>query len=563
MRHPQSSVRLFRALIVASCKLAFSGVLLATAPQTSTAQQSAVATAPIAIRSNALRAHVEFLADDLLEGRGAGTRGHALAAAYVASQFKSVGLKGAGDEQSYLQAVPLLEATVVLPGAAAKLVRDGETTSFEYSTDFLPGPDYTAPTSTLSAPLTFVGFGVHAPELNHDDFAHVDVRDRVVVVISGAPKRFSANQRAYYSSASAKYAEFVKRGAVGVITFDLPEDAERTPWDKRVAMSWQPQMRWTDAEGEPADAYPEIKQRFRFKSEAVAKFFAGAERSLEQVFAAAVQGEAQGFALPGTITMSSTTGLRRTESFNVLGFLEGRDPLLKHEVIVVTGHLDHLGRGAAVNGDVIYNGAHDNASGIAILLELAHALSREDVPLRRSILFAAVTAEEKGLLGSDFLAHQLAMQRRVVVANLNIDMPLLLAKTRDLVAFGAEHSSLGPIARRAAQSQGYVLSRDREPEQVRFIRSDQFSFVRRGIPAINLISGGRAVDKAVDVRALQAEFRKKHYHQPSDDLSLPVSYDAAVGLARVNASILIEVANAPTAPFYYRDDFFQKKFGRR
>jgi hypothetical protein len=513
------------------------------------------------VSPDALRAHVEYLADDLLEGRGTGSRGHALAAAYVAAQFKQLGMKPGGDKGSYLQTVPLLEATLVLPGSSAKLEQD-DTIQFEYGTDYLPGADFAAPSSTLTAPLAFAGFGITAPELNHDDLSQVDVRDRIVVIFGGAPAKFPHNQRAYYSWNGSKYPNLIRNGAVGVIVIDTPEDAARTPWEKRVAMSWQPQMRWLEDTGEPADAYAELKQRFRFKTESSAKFFDGAPRSLEQVTAGAVEGEPQGFALTGSITLSATTGLRRTESMNVLGIVEGSDPQLKHQYIVVTAHLDHLGRGAAVNGDPIYNGAHDNASGTAIILEMARALTNATVKPKRSVLFAAVTAEEKGLLGSDYFAAHPTVPQRNIVANLNVDMPLVIAPTLDFIAFGAQHSSLGAIARNVVQANGYVLSPDTQPEEVRFIRSDQFSFVRRGIPALNLIAGPRARFRDRDPKALQKEFRQTHYHQPSDDLSLPLDYNAAADLARVNANIVLEIANAATRPYFYAEDFFFKKFGR-
>jgi len=514
------------------------------------------------IRSDALKAHVEYLADDLLEGRGTGSRGHALAAAYVTAQFKQLGLKPAGDKNSYLQTVPLLEATLVLPGSAAKLVHDDTNVVFEYGSDYLPGADYGAPTSTLTAPLAFAGFGITAPELGYDDLAQVDVRDRVVVVFGGAPAKFPHNQRAYYSWNGSKLPNLIRNGAIGVITIDTPDDATRLPWEKRVAASWQPQMRWLDESGAPADEYPELKQRFRFRTESAAKLFNGAQHSLEQVTAGATAGEAQGFTLAGSITLSATTGLRRTESVNVLGILEGADAELKHQYIVVTAHLDHLGRGAAVNGDAIYNGAHDNASGIAVMLEMARALSSASVKPKRSVIFAAVTAEEKGLLGSDYFAAHPTVPQRNIVANVNVDMPLLIAPTLDFIAFGAQHSSLGVIARNVVQANGYGLSADSQPEEVRFIRSDQFSFIRRGIPALNLIAGQRAKFKDRDPKLMQREFLQQHYHQPSDDLSLPLDYNLAADLARVNAGIVLDIANAPTRPYFYRGDFFHKKFGR-
>ncbi|HEX2493755.1 MAG TPA: M28 family metallopeptidase, partial [Steroidobacter sp.] len=356
------------------------------------------------VSSDAIRGHVEFLASDLLEGRAAASRGYDIAAAYVAAQFREAGLEPGGDQGGYFQAVPLLEAMPVLPGSSAQLVRENESLVFEYGTDYLPSADFTSASSTLTAPLVFAGFGVAAPEFGHDDLAHLELQGRIAVVLSGAPAKFANDQRAYYSSSHVKWPMLSERGAVGLITIDSLADAKRVPWERSVAMSWAPQMRWLDADGKPQNAFPELKLRFRFNHTAAARLFEGAPASLEQALAAADAGERQGFVLPGMLTLSATTGLRRTESANVLGVLRGTDPLLKNEYVVITAHLDHLGRGAAVNGDSIYNGAQDNALGVGILLELARALCNADVKPRRSILFAAVTAEEKGLLGSDFLA---------------------------------------------------------------------------------------------------------------------------------------------------------------
>lgn len=520
-------------------------------------QTRAAANSPI---RNALRAHVEFLADDLLEGRSAGSRGHALAAGYVTSQFKQIGLAPAGDSGSFLQLVPLLEATPVLPGSAAKLTRDGDSIDFEYSTDYLPSADFTAPTSSLSAPLAFVGFGVTAPEVGYDDFANIDVHGRVVVVFGGAPEKFSANQRAYYSWNGSKIPNLIAHGALGMITIDTPEDLERTPWERRVNSSWQPQMRWLDEDNKPADAYNELKHRFRFNREAASKLFVGSSHTLEQATAAVAAGEVSSFSLSGAITLSTTTGLRRTESHNVVAVLEGSDPKLKREYVVLTAHLDHLGRGKAVNGDAIYNGAHDNALGTALLIETARAMAASSPRPKRSIAFVSVTAEEKGLLGSDYFANHAPMGKESIVASINIDMPVLLAPTRDLTAFGAEHSSLGPVIARAAQLEGYVLSPDNMPEEVRFIRSDQFSFIRQGIPVLNIIGGYRSRVDGIDVAAMKREFLRNHYHQPSDDTSLPMDYATASDLVRIYVRTLSDISNQPGRPRWNRGDFFASKF---
>jgi|HigsolmetaAR202D_1030399.scaffolds.fasta_scaffold13097_3 hypothetical protein len=512
------------------------------------------------VRQDAIRSHVEFLASDLLEGRAAASRGYDIAAAYVAAQFRHSGLRPAGDDSTFYQTVPLLEATPVLPGSSAELRVDGDVIRFEYGTDYLPSADFVSASSTVSAPLAFAGFGIQAPELDHDDFAQVDVNGRIAVIFSGAPSRFPHNQRAYYSWANGKFATLIERGAVGAVLIDSPDDAQRTPWERRVAMSWTPQMRWLDEEGAPHDAFEELKLRFRFNRAAAAQLFERAGVSFDEVLAAAAAGETQGFELPGLLTLSATTGLRRTESVNVLALLPGTDPALKRECIVVTAHLDHLGRGAAVDGDSTYNGAHDNAVGVGILLEMARALSASGKRPRRSILFAAVTAEEKGLVGSDYLAVHPPADADRFVANINVDMPMTLAPTLDLIARGEEHSTLGPIARAAAAAHGYRLSPDPSPEQVSFIRSDQFSFIRRGVPALVIGSGYKARDKNLDLVALREEFLKSHYHRPSDEVQLPIDYNGAADLARVNLRVIWQVANAAAAPSWKPKDFFGSKF---
>ena len=512
------------------------------------------------VQPEVIRSHVEFLAGDLLEGRATASRGYDIAAAYVASQFRQAGLQPGGDDKNYLQRVPLLEATPVLPGSSAELVRGNDTYTFEYGTHYLPSADFSSASSTLSAPLMFAGFGIEAPELGHNDFENVDVKGRIAVIFSGAPARFSNEKRAYYSWEERKLSTLVDRGAVGVITIDSSPDIKRTPWERRVAMSWIPQMRWLDDAGVPQNAFPALKLRFRFNHDAATQLFETAQSNFATALATSEEGTPQGFELPGMLTLSATTGLRKTESANVVGVLPGSDPQLKNEYVVVTAHLDHLGRGTAVNGDAVYNGAHDNAVGTGIMLEIARALYASNTKPRRSVIFAAVTAEEKGLLGSDFLAHRAQEQEKKLVADINVDMPLTFAPVFDFVALGAQHSSLGTIARQAAAAQGYRLSADAAPEQVKFIRSDQFSFIRRGIPALVLGSGYQPRNPSDDLEELRRQYLATHYHQPSDDLTLPIHYPTAADLARVDLRIILNVANAPAAPRWLNGDFFGEKF---
>jgi len=515
------------------------------------------------VRGDAIRSHVEFLAGDLLEGRATASRGYDIAAAYVAAEFRQCGLKPAGAPDSYYQTVPLLEATAVLPGSSAELVIDGASHSFEYSTDYLPSADFLSASSTLSAPLTFAGYGIAAPELGYDDYATLDLKGRIAVIFSGAPPSFPHNQRAYFSASNNKYAMLIEHGAVGAVIIDSPTDARRTPWERSVAMSWRPQMRWLDQAGKAQQTFEQLKLRFRFNDAAAARLFAGAERDFESVRNAIETTPVPGFVLPGLLTLSATTGLRKTESANVVALLPGSDPKLKDEYVVISAHLDHLGRGSAVNGDSVYNGAHDNAVGIGIMLEMARALNLSGVKPRRSLIFVAVTGEEKGLLGSDYFAQLPPMiAPGSLVANINVDMPMLFTPTEDLIAYGEEHSTLGASARAAAQNEGYRLTPDPVPEQVSFVRSDQYSFIRQGIPAIFLSAGDKSRDPRTNAAELKRDFRENHYHQPSDDLSLPMDFDGAAALARVNLRIALEIANAQARPAWKAGDFFGQKFGK-
>lgn len=512
------------------------------------------------VQPESIRSHVEFLAGDLLEGRATASRGYDIAAAYVASQLRQAGLQPGGDDKSFFQSVPLLEATPVLPGSSAELVREDDTYTFEYGTHYLPTADFYSASSTLSAPLVFAGYGIDAPELGYNDFENIDLKGRIAVVFSGAPAKFPNHQRAYYSWGDRKWSTLVEHGAVGVITVDSSVDAKRTPWERRVAMSWTPEMRWLDDAGTPQNSHPELKLRFRFNHDAAAQLFETAPTSFAAALAASDEGTPQGFQLPGMLTLSATTGLRRTESANVIGILPGSDPALKNEYVVLTAHLDHLGRGAAVNGDSVYNGAHDNAVGIAVMLEIARALHASGARPKRSVIFAAVTAEEKGLLGSDFFAHQAQAEEKKLVANINMDMPLTFTPIFDFVALGTQHSTLGATAKQAVALQGYRLSADAAPEEVKFIRSDQFSFIKRGIPAIVLTSGYQPRNASVDLDDIRRQYLAAHYHQPSDDLSLPIDYPTAADLARINLRIVLAVANAASTPRWTTGDFFAEKF---
>lgn len=511
------------------------------------------------VSADAVRAHVEFLADDLLEGRVTGSRGYDLAARYVASQMRAIGLLPAGDHGGWLQEVRLLEANRVLPAAELVVTLAGAQDALKPVADFIPGYYFFGNSSAIEAPMAYVGYGIHAPGLGHDDFAGIDLRGRIAVVLAGAPQQFPNSERAHYSS-RAKTEGLIERGAVGVVTLDTPAEEVRVPWARKAQLSWVPRMRLVDGNGQPLDAYPTLLGTASVSAAAAARLFAGSPLAFAEAVALAERGESRSFELPARLRIGLKNALAPARSANVVGLLPGADPALAGEYLVFTAHLDHLGRGAAVNGDAIYNGALDNAAGVAITLETARALVNSPVRPRRSILFVAVTAEERGLLGSDYFARNPTVPRGSLVANINTDMPTALYPVSDMVLFGAQHTTLGGQARAALAAEGLGEAADESPEEVFFVRSDQYSFVRQGIPAIMVDTGNSSSDPAVDVRAVTRQFLLRDYHMPSDSPALPIHWPSLARHARVNARLALAVANADERPAWLPGDFFGETF---
>lgn len=528
--------------------------LLATAPALS-ADELPDASA------DAIRAHTAFLADDLLEGRATGSRGYEIAARYVATQMELMGLKPAGTGGDWLQPVGFVEARRDIGNSRASVAVGGQTVDLVPGKDFLPGVSYSSTEATVSAPLVFVGFGIHAPEYGYDDFGGIDLEGKIAVVLDGSPSSLPSTIRAHYSRQKVK--EIASRGAIGLVSAETPQSVKRFPWEKAVQLATLPRRRLLDDQGQPVDAYPEIRASVSLNLPVAATLFAGAPKTADQVFADAEAGVPQAFDLPAAITITLRNELGHAGSANVVGLLEGADPDLKDEYIVFTAHLDHLGRGTEVGGDSIYNGALDNASGVATMLEATRILVGSAVRPRRSVLVVAVTGEENGLLGSERFATAPTVPQEALVANLNMDMPVLLHPVGGFVAYGAEHSSLGAVAARAMESEGLALVPDPHPDEVFFVRSDQYSFVKQGIPALYIDDAAFSSDPDVDADAVLKKHLLEHYHMPSDDMSLPIHWPSFARLARVNARIALEVANAPARPDWLPGDFFGSTFGRK
>ena len=514
-----------------------------------------------AVELGALRAHVGFLADDRLQGRDTGSPEYGIAALYAATRFAEYGLApGAGG--SYLQPVRFVESRVENPSLRITATASGESGA----QPLVPLDDYiltgsvSAPRSRVSAPVVFVGYGIDAPELGETDYAGVDVRGKVVLLFSGAPASFPNDQRAHHSSRRLKAELAERHGAIGVLTIRDRSDEKRVPWERVVTYAHRPRTAWKGANGEVQDAFPGLALFAALSRPGAGKLFAGSGVDLEALLDAAEKRESRSRLLPIRVDASCDNALREVESPNVVGVLPGSDPALRGEYVVVTAHLDHVGVGTAVDGDTIYNGFYDNAMGSAILLEAARILGKSAERPRRSILFLLVTGEERGLLGSDYFASYPTIPLAAIVANVNVDMPLLLTPTADLVAFGADHSSLGPLTDRAAKDNGFALIPDPMPEEVIFVRSDQYSFVRRGVPAIYLTAGSGSVDGGEAQRKASAAFVATNYHRPSDQLDLGADWPSVARFTATEVELARLIADADARPQWNSGDFFGDTF---
>ena len=514
------------------------------------------------ISGDRIREHMSTLADDALEGRGLGTEGYEGALRHVETTLKAYGVEPAGENGGFRQRVPLRNSTVVEGKSAMKVTSRAGTKTLVYGVDYLLGGDHLREQVSIdNAPVAFVGYGVSAPALGYDDYATAgSLEGKVVAYLSGAPPSLPSNERAYFSSGAVKDAEAVKRGAIGTVSFTSPDDP-RFRWDVSVATSKQGSFAWVDAEGQPSRGDPALRGSASLNHSGVAALFAGAPKPLADVFADAATSKPQAFDLPARISLATFTTHRDIESANLVGRVPGSDPQLQAEHVVFVAHVDHFGRGVAMKGDDIYNGAHDNASGVAIVLEVAHAFTTLPARPRRSALFLFVTAEERGLLGSDYFVRHPTVPRDSLVADLALDMPFLFHPLLDIVPYGAQHSTLMAPVTRAAQHLGIAIAEDPIPEQVLFIRSDHYSFVRQGIPSLFIKSGFTTGDPALDGAQINAAYRRDVYHKPNDDMTQPFDFEAGAAHARLNFLTGWLVAQDTARPAWNPGDFFGELFG--
>ena len=495
---------------------------------------------------NAWWAHIQYLADDRLEGRGTGTESFAKAADYVSDQFQKAGLQPAG-ERGFSQTVEFNVLQLDEANSSLKITQAGQPVPFQFGEDgFLAATPNAAP---VDAQAVFIGYGLKIPEANYDDFAGLDLKGKIAVYITGGPASIPTSVKAHYQSGEERRKNLAAAGAVGLITIRNPK-AEEVPWSRVAGARFSERMELRDGTGAPTPQFTLI-----VNPEHAEKFFSGSGHTFSELLVLLGSDKPLPH-FPLNIVVRADTAVKHStaQSQNLAGVLRGNDPQLKNEYVVISAHLDHLGIGQTVNGDKIYNGAMDDASGIASLIEAARAMRDSNAHPKRSILFLAVTAEEKGLLGSQYFASHPTVQGPIV-ANLNMDMYLPLFPLRYLEVQGLSESTLGDNITEVCRETGVTVQADKQPDHVRFIRSDQYSFIKKGVPSLAFKFGwlpGTPEEKLFN------DWYKDRYHGPADDTSQPVDKAAAAKFNAILEKLALRVADADSHPTWKPDSFFRR-----
>jgi Zn-dependent M28 family amino/carboxypeptidase len=532
-----------RPITFAALPLAFA-LIGAAQPATTIPQTSA---------ADRVRAHVEFLSSDLLEGRETGSRGHEIAASYVVSQLQALGLKPGGDGGSWFQQVPYRRAT--LDGApSVSFTGKGAATPLSQGTDIAVRPSLVSKNSKVDAGLVFVGYGIADPVLGIDDYRGLNARGKIVVAFSGTPKGLRSDVSAHLNQVKPQTA--AARGAVGYV--EIPA-SPTSNWAPLAMSAARPVTNWADGKGGSGQGRAAPLLRMSLAEATAERFFAGARQSL-----AAVQGEAaagrspKGFALTGQLRVEASSKWEDFTSPNVVAVLPGSDPKLRDEYVALMGHLDHIGvsKNAKPGEDAINNGALDNASGVSTMLETARSFVMSGQAPKRSLLFLAVTGEEIGLTGADYFATRPTVPLPRIAALVNLDMPLLLYPFRDVIAFGAEHSNMVGAVDAAGRAMQVTTTADPMPEQGLFTRSDHYRFVTRGVPSVFLMTG-----YANGGEAQWKKFLGGCYHHPCDEVGQGIDWDAAARFGELNTRIARQLADAPERPRWNADSYFGRSFG--
>ena len=501
--------------------------------------------------------HIQFLADDKLEGRNVGTPGYQQAADYVAARFQDYGLKPGGPNGSYFQPVKFAVQKLDLKQSSVELVREGQAQPLTIGSDLTIGAGIPAP-KEVSAPLVFIGYGLHIPDAGYDDFKDLDLKGKIVVYLNGGPADISAPLKSNARAGEEFWAAAEAAGAVGRISIANPKTMD-IPWSRMTANpNPTPSGMWLAETAQPELKSPKFAAAFN--PEKADLLLAGSGHTMQELLELADAGKPlPRFALQGTLTARIKSEMSSLDTMNVVGIRSGSDRKLKKEYVILSAHLDHVGkrtpRAGEKAGDVIFNGAMDDASGIATILEVARNLHDSKTKVKRSIIFLAVTGEEKGLLGSKYFAANPTVPKRDIVADLNTDMFLPLYPLRTLTVLGLDESTLGDTVRKVAEKSGIAVQKDLQPDRNAFIRSDQYSFIRAGVPALAMKVGfalGSPEEKT------NKDWLTQRYHNVSDDLDQPVDLESAGRFNLLLTDLARTIADDPARPRWNDASFFKR-----
>jgi Zn-dependent M28 family amino/carboxypeptidase len=492
--------------------------------------------------------YVKVLADDNMEGRETGSDGLKRAEAYVVDQLKLAGLEPAGTKGFY-QPVNFESRQIIEKDSSLALVRDGkaeplvlgEDAYFSTRIDLAP---------KVQAPLVFVGYGLSIPEKNYDDLAGLDLKGKVAVILNGTPADIPGPLASHYQSAAERWKTLHKAGAIGIVNIVNPATMD-IPWSRMSVNRTHPSMtlagsQFNETEGE--------KLAVVFNPTKAEMLFEGSGHTFDEILSVAKERkQLPRFPLAVSISAKAKVEKKELESANMIAKLPGNDPVLKNEYVVLSAHIDHIGIGEPINGDRIYNGAMDNGSGSALLMDVAASLKKSPEKLKRSVLFVFVTGEEKGLLGSKYFAANPTVDPKSMVADINVDMFLPIIPLKLLTVYGLAESDLGDMAREVAQTYGLSVQPDPEPQRNIFIRSDQYSFIRHGIPALAI---GVGTTPGSPEQQIVKDWLTQRYHAPSDDLNQPLNLASAALYEDVIRGLMVSVAQSPQRPQWKPDSFF-------
>lgn len=510
------------------------------------------------IDTNKIKSHVAYLSSDLLLGRKPGKPGYQMAVDYVIKEYKSMGILPAGENGGYTQKVILRNSKLVKDKTILSFTQnDGTRQKLTLGEDYLFYANPEKSKVDFSAPLVFVGSGIDAPELGFNDYKNIDVKGKICVVLQKSPDNVPANVKLHlrYPSTYQDYA--LKHGAVGVLLCNYENNTARFKVGANLSIQGGSNVSIkADGKLTPSANYMggNIQVAGSITVDVLKDLMKANGLNLEEIWKGLEKGNYVSQNLKTTASGIYESVYSDIESYNVIGKIEGTDKKLKNEYVIHSAHLDHLGVGKAIEGDSIYNGAHDNASGVAAALEIARTYSQLPIKPKRSILFLMCTAEEMGLLGSAYFANNPTVPKKDIVVDVNTDMPTFLAQLESIAPLGAEHSTLEDITKKAAKLLNLSIETDPEPTEGRFVRSDQYSFVKAGIPALHVKFGHINSNKnlAEDVK----KWRAAHYHKPSDQIENGFVWSASRKYAQVNFLISYMAAQDKKRVSWKKDDFF-------